>query len=222
MLLIAAFLGLVSAYIHAELYTVYGPFMKLREWGPTPNWALLVQKMRWWVRGIAAICVLMLVVLETRWQVLSEILNSFLRRRVGVGLVLTILGLLSGVYFLLPGYVTAASDGIYYTTLAWLVKDILLQAQLPIWTNWGDMGFPFMQFYSPLFFTVVALVNVLITDIWIAIKLVFLAVHVLSVYAIYLYVRNLTGSKYAGMAAGFAYGFAFYRYHVIVYLNIHP
>ncbi len=217
-----AFAGIVTWYLHAELYTVYGPFMKLRAWEPTPNWALLVQQMRWWVRGIAAICLLMLVVLETRWQVLSEIMHSLLRRRVGVGLVLMVLGLLSGVYFLLPGYVTASSDGIYYTTLAWLVKDILIQAQLPIWSNWGDMGFPFMQFYSPLFFTVVALVNVVIPNIWVGIKLVFLAVHVLSVYAMYLYVRNLTGSKYAGIAAAFAYGFAFYRYHVIVYLNKFP
>ena len=100
-----AFAGIVTWYLHAELYTVYGPFMKLRAWEPTPNWALLVQQMRWWVRGIAAICLLMLVVLETRWQVLSEIMHSLLRRRVGVGLVLMVLGLLSGVYFLLPGYV---------------------------------------------------------------------------------------------------------------------
>ena len=41
----------------------------------------------------------------------------------------------------------------------------------------------------------------------------------MSVCVIYLYVQNLTGSKYAGLAAGFAYGFAYYRYHVIVYVN---
>ena len=212
-------LGLVVAYVHAELYTVYGPFMKLREWGPVPAWALFVRQIRWSMRGMATMSILTLVMLETRWRVVSDILHRVVSVRIGVGVILTILGLLSGIYFLLPGYVTAASDGIYYTTLAWLVKDALAHGQFPIWTNWGDMGFPLMQFYSPLFFGVVALVNAVIPNIWIGIKLVFLVVHILSVFAIYLYVQNLTGSKYAGLAAGFAYGFAYYRYHVIVYVN---
>ena len=216
---ILALLGLVVAYIHAELYTVYGPFMKLRDWGPAPAWALFVQQIRWWVRGTAAMCFLALGVLETRWRAISDILHFVVSRRIGVTVILTSLGLLSGIYFLLPGYVTAASDGIYYTTLSWLVKDVLIHGQWPMWTNWGDMGFPLMQFYSPLLFAVVALVNAVIPHIWIAIKLVFLALHILSVFAIYLYVQNLTGSKYAGLAAGFAYGFAYYRYHVIVYVN---
>ena len=30
-------------YLHAELYTVYGPFLKLRDWGPSPTWASIVQ-----------------------------------------------------------------------------------------------------------------------------------------------------------------------------------
>jgi hypothetical protein len=75
--------------------------------------------------------------------------------RFGTGFILLLLGIISGAYFLLPGYMTAATDGIYYTTLAWLVKDILANAQLPMWSNWGDMGFPLMQFYNPLFFALV-------------------------------------------------------------------
>ena len=216
---ILALLGIVVAYIHAELYTVYGPFMKLRDWGTAPAWALYVQQIRWWVRGVATMSLVALVVLETKWRVVSDIVHRAVSRRIGVGAILTSLGLLSGIYFLLPGYVTAASDGIYYTTLAWLVKDVLAHGQFPIWSNWGDMGFPLMQFYSPLFFAVVAVVNFVIPNIWIGIKLVFLVLHVLSVCVIYLYVQNLTGSKYAGLAAGFAYGFAYYRYHVIVYVN---
>lgn len=43
---ILALLGLAVAYIHAELYTVYGPFIKVRDWGVPPTWALIVQEMR--------------------------------------------------------------------------------------------------------------------------------------------------------------------------------
>ena len=37
-------------YLHAELYTVYGPFLKLRDWGSSPSWAIIVQQNRWLVR----------------------------------------------------------------------------------------------------------------------------------------------------------------------------
>ena len=219
---IVAVLGLLAAYIHAELYTVYGPFIKVRDWGVPPTWALIVQNMRWFFRGIAVVSLVTLVIVESRWITLSNMIHRLMGLRFGVGFILLALGVVSGGYFLLPGYITAATDGIYYTTLAWLVKDVLENFQLPMWSNWGDMGFPLMQFYSPLFFALVALVNFVIPNIFVGIKFVFFAIHVLSLFAMYLYVRNLTHSKSAGLIAAFAYGFAYYRYHVIVYVNKFP
>ena len=216
---ILALLGLVVAYIHAELYTVYGPFIKVRDWGVSPTWAVMVQKMRWLFRGVAIVSLITLVIVESRWVALSDMLRRCMNLRFGTGFILLLLGIISGAYFLLPGYITAATDGIYYTTLAWLVKDILANAQLPMWSNWGDMGFPLMQFYSPLFFALVALVNFVVPNIFIGIKLVFFTIHILSLFVMYLYVRNLTHSRCAGLTAAFTYGFAYYRYHVIVYVN---
>ena len=216
---IIALLGLVAAYIHAELYTVHGPFIKVRDWGVPPTWALIVQNMRWFFRVIAVVSLITLVIAESRWIILSNMIRKLIGLRFGVGFILLVLGVVSGVYFLLPGYITAATDGIYYTTLAWLIKDVLTNVQLPIWSNWGDMGFPLMQFYSPLFFTLVALVNFVVPNIFVGIKFVFFAIHILSLFAMYLYVHNLTHSKSAGLIAAFTYGFAYYRYHVIVYVN---
>jgi hypothetical protein len=219
---IIALLGLVAAYIHAELYTVHGPFIKVRDWGIPPTWALIVQNMRWFFRVIAVVSLITLVIAESRWIILSNMIRKLIGLRFGVGFILLVLGVVSGVYFLLPGYITAATDGIYYTTLAWLIKDVLANFQLPIWSNWGDMGFPLMQFYSPLFFALVALVNFVVPNIFVGIKFVFFAIHVLSLFAMYLYVHNLTHSKSAGLIAAFTYGFAYYRYHVIVYVNKFP
>ena len=219
---IIALLGLVAAYVHAELYTVHGPFTKVRDWGVPPTWALVVQNMRWFFRGIAVVSLITLVVLESRYLIISHMIRKLVGLRFGTSVILLVLGVISGCYFLLPGYITAASDGIYYTTLAWLVKDVLENFQLPMWSNWGDMGFPLMQFYSPLFFGLVALVNFVIPDIFIGIKFVFFVIHVLSLFAMYLYVCNLTHSKSAGLIAAFTYGFAYYRYHVIVYVNKFP
>ena len=170
---IVAVLGLLAAYIHAELYTVYGPFIKVRDWGVPPTWALIVQNMRWFFRGIAVVSLVTLVIVESRWITLSNMIHRLMGLRFGVGFILLALGVVSGGYFLLPGYITAATDGIYYTTLAWLVKDVLENFQLPMWSNWGDMGFPLMQFYSPLFFALVALVNFVMPNIIVGIKFVF-------------------------------------------------
>ena len=54
-------------YLHAELYTVYGPFLKLRDWGPSPYWAKIVQQNRWLVRILAVISIVALSILEIRF-----------------------------------------------------------------------------------------------------------------------------------------------------------
>ena len=216
---ILAIIGLIFAYVHAGLYTIYGPFMNVRDWDNPPYWATILQKFRWFFRLVGIVSIVGLVAMEIRFLLVSKMLVSYINLRFGLRVILFMIGILSGMYFLMPGYITAATDGIYYTTLAWLVKDSIANAQFPMWSNLGDMGFPLMQFYSPLFFVAVGLVNFVIPDIFESVKLVFLVIHVLSVFAMYKYVYNLTNSKCAGLVAAFTYGFAYYRYHLIIYVN---
>lgn len=237
--------GLVFAYVQVELHTVYGPHvllgdwrlskywnyllgmvaspghvLKLRDWGPPPPWAQVVHWLRWPARLLVLLSFGTLFVAELKGSAVSNLVRGLTRTRRCTWLTLLALGVLSGFYFLLPGYVTAAvANGDYYTHLAWLVRDALEHGGFPIWTNWGAMGFPLMQFYSPLFFTITALANFLIPNIWIAVKVVFLLLHVASVAVMYFLVRQVTGSKNAALIAAFAYGFAYYRYHTIVFLN---
>ena len=72
---IVAVLGLLAAYIHAELYTVYGPFIKVRDWGVPPTWALVVQNMRWFFRGIAVVSLITLEIAESRSTILSHMIR---------------------------------------------------------------------------------------------------------------------------------------------------
>ena len=146
-------------YLHAELYTVYGPFLKLRDWGPSPTWAIIVQQNRWLVRILAVTSIVVLSILEIRLATVSSILQKTVNKRVKLFVLLVGLGLMSGVDFVLPGYLRATDDAESYTTLSWLIRDIIVQGQLPIWSNWGDMGFPLMQFYSPMYYTAIALIS---------------------------------------------------------------
>ena len=215
----AACAVLALALIHAELYTVYGPFLRMRNWGPPPAWALLVAGVRWPVRFAALAAVLALCAAEWRHGAFSSALQSSLASSRRTAALLSLLGALSGAYYLLPGTLTVSTDGIYYTTLAWLLRDILGSGQLPIWTNWGDMGFPLMQFYSPLFFATLALVSSVVPNIWVAAKALLFALHVASVAAMFAFVRRLSASPLAALCAAAAFGCAYYRYHNIVYVG---
>ncbi|MFQ5410009.1 MAG: hypothetical protein ACE5FI_16500, partial [Anaerolineales bacterium] len=212
--------ALVLAFIHAELYTVYGPFLKIRDWSPIPTWAVWVRRVRWPVRFGALASLLTLLYFELRWNHVTRSFERFTAHRMGLIVVLAAMGALSGMYYLLPGYLqAAAANGDYYMHMAWLVLDTLRAGQLPIWTNWGDMGFPLMQFYSPLLFVSLAVTNVVIPNIWIATKWFFFGLHIASVFAMFAYANRLTRSRFAALTAALAYGIAFYRYHTIVYLN---
>ena len=85
---IVALLGLVAAYIHAELYTVHGPFIKVRDWGVPPTWALVVQNMRWFFRGIAVVSLITLVIAESRSTILSHMIRRLMDLRFGTGVIL--------------------------------------------------------------------------------------------------------------------------------------
>ncbi len=215
----AACAVLALAYIHAELYTVYGPFLRMRNWGPPPAWALLVAGLRWPVRFAALAAVLALCAAEWRDGAVSSALQGVFASSRRTAALLSVLGALTGAYYLLPGTLTVSTDGIYYTTLAWLLRDILGSGQLPTWTNWGDMGFPLMQFYSPLFFATLALVSSLVPNIWVAAKALLFALHVASVAAMFAFVRRLSASPLAALCAAAAFGCAYYRYHNIVFVG---
>ena len=215
----AACAVLALTYIHAELYTVYGPFLRMRSWGPAPAWALVVAGVRWPVRFAALAAVLALCAAEWRDGAVSSALQGVLASSRRTAALLSMLGVLTGAYYLLPGTLTVSTDGIYYTTLAWLLRDILASGQLPTWTNWGDMGFPLMQFYSPLFFATLALVSSLVPNIWVAAKALLFALHVASVAAMFAFVRRLSASPLAALCAAAAFGCAYYRYHNIVFVG---
>ncbi len=214
-----ALAAIVIWYLHAELYTVYGPFLTLRDWGIPPPWAQLIRHSRWVARGVGALGLATLVFIEMKRQAVSQFIQAVISRTGFIVVSVVLIGCLSGVYFLLPGYLIAATDGIDYTTLAWQVRNALVLGRFPIWSNWGDMGSPLMQFFHPLLFTLVATVDLVADNIWVSMKLVLFTLHILSVAAVFVYVKRITVSRLGGIAAACAIGFCYYRYHLLVYTN---
>ena len=106
---ILAIIGLIFAYVHAGLYTIYGPFMNVRDWDNPPYWATILQKFRWFFRLVGIVSIVGLVVMEIRFLLVSKMLVSYINLRFGLRVILFMIGILSGMYFLMPGYITAAT-----------------------------------------------------------------------------------------------------------------
>ncbi len=162
---------------------------------------------------------LMLLYHEWRTRRLSRTLIAVGGRRRWLALALiTITGLLVG-QILLPGGPSRV-DGIIVAQNGWNAFQTLLRGQIPIWTNYASLGYPFGQFSSNLIKIVHALIMIVTAgEPHLAAKLMIFGLHLLSTWLMFTWMKRLTGSKWAGVLAAFAYGLTFYHYKVVVYIG---
>jgi hypothetical protein len=225
-LAIALWLGLffLSAFfVHWRLKSAYSAtysYFRWSEFGPVPDWVPLVLTLRWPMRLVAALGGALLALAEWRGGLVTCGLRRTLEGKASAALLLAVVGLASGSYYLLPGEPVFSSDAQAYVGYAALARMSLQQGQWPFWTNYGGLGMPFLQFYGPLYAVGVALTSFLIPNLFEATKLVQLALHVASVLGMYAFVARLARSRPAGLVAAWAYGFTFYRYHAILFNGI--
>jgi hypothetical protein len=65
----------------------------------------------------------------------------------------------------------------------------------------------------------VILVNLIVPDFYDDAKITLLGLHIISIYPMYLYTRQITRSRLAGVVASIAWSATFYRYHVNLILG---
>lgn len=108
-------------------------------------------------------------------------------------------------YYFAQGVLNWSGDGSSHICYAWLASQSFAQGEIPIWTNYLGGGSPYLQFYGFLFFYAVGLLDQLIGDLDVTMKLILASAHVLSGIGTYFFVRRLTGSRPAAFVAGLAY-----------------
>jgi hypothetical protein len=217
--------GLIAllVFAFARFQNVYRPNYTVYDWNlyvVWPEWTIWLWAMRWPMRITALIVLSVLGWLEWRGAALSLALAETLSHKGRTVLALVLVGALSGSYFLLPGHIAAADDAEAYTGFVALMQHSLRLGQWPIWTNYGGMGGPLFQFYGPLYSLLVAMVAVIVPDLFEATKITLFGLHLISVFGLFTFVEKLTGARFAGFVAACVYGFAFYRYHVLVLLGV--
>lgn len=218
----AAFAVVVASVVYWRIVRGYLPIWKYVAFEAPPDWVQALNSWRWLVRLIVAGALAVLLYAEWTAKLLSEWLRALLENRKGLMLAITAASVLFGSYYLQPGHL-ASGDAMPHVGAVWVLGQSLQAGQfLPYWSNYAALGHPFLQFYSPLFYYIVLLANFVFHDLDSAAQMVLLAAHVLAAFAMYHYVRELTGSKPAGLVAALAWSSSFYHYHNAVALGKLP
>lgn len=217
-----AFAVVVASVVYWRIVRGYLPIWSYVPFEAPPDWVQALNAWRWLVRLIVAGA--FSVLLYAEWA--AKLLSGWLRGLVenGRSLMLVIVGasVLFASYYLQPGHL-ASGDAMPHVGAVWVLGKSLEAGQLlPYWSNYAALGHPFLQFYSPLFYYIVLLANFLFHDLDSAAQMVLLAAHVLAALAMHHYVRELTGSKLAGLVAALAWSSSFYHYHNAVALGKLP
>ncbi len=108
-------------------------------------------------------------------------------------------------FYFANGVLNWAGDGSSHMCYAWLASQAFANGEMPIWTNYLGAGSPYLQFYGFLFFYLVGLLNQVVGNLDVTIKLVLASAHVVSGLGVYFFVRRLLGSRRAAFVAGVAY-----------------
>ena len=110
-----------------------------------------------------------------------------------------------------------AADASHHIAQSYLVARAIADGELPIWTFLMGNGSPYMQNYGFAFFYLVGLVDFFCRNIFLSLKLVMAATHVLSGIGMYYLASRLCQSRRAGFIAGLGYVLCFWHtQHVLI------
>ena len=137
--------------------------------------------------------------------------------------IFVLLGSLVAVrFYFSTGHLTWVADAAYHTLYTWITGEGLSHGVLPHWTPLVAAGTPFLQFYGFVFFYVAGLTYLLVDQIDVTLKVVLGGAHVLSGLTIYLFVREITRSRRAGLVAAAVYVLSFWHTQQILIMGRYP
>ncbi|MDA0335170.1 MAG: hypothetical protein O2782_08410 [bacterium] len=120
-------------------------------------------------------------------------------------------------FYFARGGVSWAGDGSLHLTYAALAAQSIAAGQLPIWTNYFAAGSPFLQFYGFAFYYVVGLLDLLLGNLNLSVKLVLAAGHVLSGLTMFAFLRVALRSRSAAFLGGLGFVLTFWHtQHVVI------
>jgi hypothetical protein len=215
-----AFAVLLVALAYWRAISAYRAPYRILTDQPIPAWIDQLYTYRWGVRGAMLAAGASLIFLEARSAAVTRIFRGWFSRRATALGVVVVLALSGRSYLMAPGRM-ALIDGLNNMASIITVRAALVQGHWPpyFWSNYAWMGFPWLQFHNSLFYYEGGLIDLVLRDAYLSMKLALLANHGLAACAMYLYVRRLARSDWAGLVAAAAWATTFFHYHYFVHVG---
>jgi hypothetical protein len=144
-----------------------------------------------------------------------------LRERTVIALLGLAFGLLLFNYFFPGDFVRG--DGALHISRVWLMKDVLQNGELPIWSNRYYFGYPQELFYGfTTYLSIIGVGNFTGLDLFASTKLLLWGVHVASALFMYLYARKRFSNPAIAILAATAYTISWQHFGVVRRFGILP
>lgn len=147
----------------------------------------------------------LIVVLEWRKRILQTFIDSKTFKDRTVLIVILLLGIVVLRSFFAPGSGMYRGDSPYFLFLGWMESHLIRHFHwTEFWTFVGGGGQVLNQFYSPLMTVIVGIYDFVVRDFHLSTKLMNFTFRIMMAIGLYLFVRQLTGSKKAGFLSALA------------------
>ena len=159
----------------------------------------------------------LLIYQEARHRVLTAFLQDCFASPGKTLWLLTASLFVCGRFYFARGEPSWAADAAHHLAHSWIAAQAIADGQVPIWTFYIGTGSPVFQTYGFVFFYLAGLVDLVLGDFYLSLKLILGAAHVLSGIGMYLLTASLCRSRAAGFIAGLAYALCFWHtQHVLL------
>ena len=163
------------------------------------------------------LCTALLIYQEARHRVLTEFLQDCFASPRRTLWLLTASLFVCGRFYFARGEPSWAADASHHLAHSWIAARAIADGQVPVWTFFIGTGSPVFQTYGFAFFYLVGVVDLVLGDFYLSLKLVMGTAHVLSGIGMYLLAASLCRSRSAGFIAGLAYALCFWQtQHVLL------
>ena len=168
------------------------------------------------------LCTALLLYEEARHRVLTEFLQDCFDSPRKTFWLLTGTLIVCGRFYFARGELSWAADASHHLAHSWIAAQAIADGQVPIWTFFIGTGSPVFQTYGFAFFYLVGLVDLVLDDFYLSLKLIMGAAHVLSGIGMYLLAASLCRSRSAGFIAGLAYALCFWHTQHVLFMGRLP
>ncbi|MFX1519582.1 MAG: hypothetical protein ACFFCD_06660 [Promethearchaeota archaeon] len=154
-----------------------------------------------------------MIISEILWQDVTHFFGMITAsHRSAQGFVILI-AILANLTFIGPGYIHA--DGISHSFKVWYLRESWLKGNFyPLWCPYWYSGYPFLEFYGPLFYVFAALLS-LGSDWMVGSKLAIYFACIMSSLAMYGLIYVITQDRSGSIVGGIAYTLTYYRFSLL-------